>query len=238
MRLAEIAPRAAMHNCRNRTGCNTVLPGNRLQRFALSAKVSDIDHLRFDEFGVAVCGPALRTIPAPALAYHILGVAGGITHEQMGGIDARGIVATVQYIHSLWYRAMRQLIGRAVGRRVTAHRPVAPAILRALPFPALVGSTLANEIPKHVPNRLGGETQEEMRRIDAQAVAAAVSNLRASRRHTLRQFIGYMMGISGSAAKTKRAISDRDSASPLPTFIGRSLTNPSPKRRNVHTDSV
>lgn len=117
-------------------------------------------HLLFVEFCsmVSRANPRRITPWCASLAGHIGCVLFSGSQKQMRRINARGIVATMAHIQTIWNSSMREHVGHAMRLRgfislPKINLPVSVLFSRANPLPALIGSALVDFGPKTIRER-------------------------------------------------------------------------------------
>lgn len=129
---------------------------------ASSISLANVNDLGVSELGLTVRRsnhPRWIVMAGPALRKHIRDIDGGSTKEQMRGVDARRVIATMTDIEAVGDRAMIQLIGHAMRIEMPAtiglvgHSSIALVVQMPLPRPAFIATPLLHVRPKAVGQR-------------------------------------------------------------------------------------
>lgn len=100
----------------------------------------------------------VSTRPVPSLCDHIQRIGFGITEKQMLRVHASSNVATVEYPHAFWDRAIVYFPRKAwrVNQRPVNRKLASAAGLGASPQPTLIRGALVDLRPESLLNRLHG----------------------------------------------------------------------------------
>lgn len=146
-------PCLAFENRPNSAWGNIELLGNLCCSFAYDVKAAYFSNAVRAELGRALA----FSVSMSLLLVHVCHVVGLCAKKQMRRIVAAWTVAFVEYVQSLWDRAVMNFPGntmRMMGLTTTTKVPVSNDRKRALPIPTFIGHTLRAICPKMFSERV------------------------------------------------------------------------------------